>query len=213
MHRLADEKGNTVLAMEEGGRLHWVIGRDKRCDLELHDTGVSRVHATLFRGADGYYLLDHSLNGTHICHAGERPGRETRLPSISPAECASRIREEMEQMGEPLHKPAMDTAEINIADVKAELDRLQKVAAGESPEDRLNKSHAEFQAMKKDTLLPRVAGYAPHQMKTPEDLRSFLEMIYSADQVETLAGMSRRIADGDRLIFVGKSMIEVAFEA
>lgn len=44
-----------------------VLGRDKGCDVVLTDETVSRKHARIVRGADGYYLEDlQSRNGTFL---------------------------------------------------------------------------------------------------------------------------------------------------
>ena len=48
----------------------FVIGRDPDCDLSLFNVGVSRHHAVVERGEEGYILRDlGSTNGTRI---GER---------------------------------------------------------------------------------------------------------------------------------------------
>lgn len=42
------------------------IGRDAGCDIRLDASGVSRVHATITREADGWLLTDQSSNGTLV---------------------------------------------------------------------------------------------------------------------------------------------------
>ena len=47
-------------------------GRDYRlgcmpdCDLRLHNRAVSRAHATIVCGDDGFVFIDHSANGSYI---------------------------------------------------------------------------------------------------------------------------------------------------
>lgn len=59
------------------------IGRHPSNDLKIYnDDAVSRFHATIFKLNDDYYLLDHSLNGTH--YNAEEPcfDKGTRLESV-----------------------------------------------------------------------------------------------------------------------------------
>ena len=44
-----------------------VIGRGADCDIRINDHSVSRRHARIQPGADGYYAVDlQSTNGTYI---------------------------------------------------------------------------------------------------------------------------------------------------
>src|SRR5713226_9413475 len=44
-----------------------VIGRDNECDIQIQDHSVSRRHARILTGADGYYAVDlQSTNGTFV---------------------------------------------------------------------------------------------------------------------------------------------------
>src|SRR5207302_676941 len=44
-----------------------VIGRENDCDIPIQDHSVSRRHARILAGADGYYAVDlHSTNGTFV---------------------------------------------------------------------------------------------------------------------------------------------------
>jgi diguanylate cyclase (GGDEF)-like protein len=54
-----------------------VCGRDKVCDIQLDDQSVSRHHARIQPGQDGYYVVDlESTNGTQI---NDRPTAMARL--------------------------------------------------------------------------------------------------------------------------------------
>jgi FHA domain/Domain of unknown function (DUF1707) len=55
------------LPLELVGGRRLVLGRSRRCDVVLHDDTVSRVHAELWRGEDGWYVRDlRSSNGTTV---------------------------------------------------------------------------------------------------------------------------------------------------
>jgi pSer/pThr/pTyr-binding forkhead associated (FHA) protein len=62
-----------------------LIGRSRRCDFVVRDPSVSRRHALLIRGQDGWTLYDlGSTNGTRINgwrveRATLRPGDELEL--------------------------------------------------------------------------------------------------------------------------------------
>jgi hypothetical protein len=64
---------------------HVLIGRSRRCDFVVRDPSVSRRHALLIRGQDGWTLYDlGSTNGTRINgwrveRATLRPGDELEL--------------------------------------------------------------------------------------------------------------------------------------
>lgn len=42
------------------------IGRNNQNSIELHHDRVSRRHAQITATADGYFLIDHSTNGTFV---------------------------------------------------------------------------------------------------------------------------------------------------
>ena len=71
--------GRRLATPPEGG----VIGRSRDCDIVLDDTGVSRRHAKLRHGPDGWTVTDlgstngvrvngQDIHGAHLLHAGDR---------------------------------------------------------------------------------------------------------------------------------------------
>jgi Inner membrane component of T3SS, cytoplasmic domain/Domain of unknown function (DUF1707) len=55
------------LVFPPGPDTSFTIGRDHRCDLYIEDMSVSRLHARLARGAEGWQLTDlGSTNGTRL---------------------------------------------------------------------------------------------------------------------------------------------------
>jgi Inner membrane component of T3SS, cytoplasmic domain len=56
-----------TLAMPTGSQRRFTIGRERACDMTLTDQTVSRWHASLERGPDGWLLADlGSTNGTRV---------------------------------------------------------------------------------------------------------------------------------------------------
>lgn len=64
--------GDKEIALEEGGA-EMTIGRDAECDLTVEGTLVSRSHATIRPQRGGFYLIDHSTNGTFVRFEGDEP--------------------------------------------------------------------------------------------------------------------------------------------
>ncbi len=66
-----------------------VVGRDASADLVVRDKSVSRRHATLERGAEGYVVVDEkSANGTwvdgkRVSKAKLAPGQHVRFGAVS----------------------------------------------------------------------------------------------------------------------------------
>jgi len=57
----------TPLVFPPGGGTRFTIGRTQECDLRIADMSVSRLHAQLTRGEDGWRLADlASRNGTRV---------------------------------------------------------------------------------------------------------------------------------------------------
>lgn len=197
MATLSVNAGEQQVDLPSTGRGHWLLGRALECDIRLPDTGISRFHATVFRHEHRFLVLDHSLNGTHLCRETEAPSAATRLPTVSqmsPQESTPEMISGLSASQPPLSR---DTAEIDLDDLQAQYTRAPSV-----PPD-VNKSHLAFRRQEKSSRLPRVAGYVPHGYHAPEDMRPLLEMIYSADGVETLASMARILGNDIQLILVG----------
>lgn len=67
-----------VKIMRHGASQSIRLGRNKRCDLRIQGKHVSRLHAAVEDRADGFYLVDHSSNGTFVLHES---GKTYRLRS------------------------------------------------------------------------------------------------------------------------------------
>jgi hypothetical protein len=196
----------TVLIAEESGkslnlstreRLHWIVGRGEDCDLVLNDPGVSRYHCTVFRVHEEYCLLDHSLNGTHLCGEAEKPSGHTRLPTLPP----------LPKLSDLNTKPRVNRREMEetatfapIADSEEEEERVQR----ERTYHDLHKSHAEFKLQEINSRLPRMIGYEPHLLKAPVDMQPLLRMVYSAEGVDALVSMGRILSPDLQVILIGR---------
>lgn len=42
------------------------LGRDESCSIQVHDDQASRLHCTIERRQDKWFLIDHSTNGTYV---------------------------------------------------------------------------------------------------------------------------------------------------
>ncbi|HUQ74455.1 MAG TPA: FHA domain-containing protein, partial [Burkholderiales bacterium] len=42
------------------------MGRDEHCGIQVHDEEASRLHCTIERRQDKWFLIDHSTNGTYV---------------------------------------------------------------------------------------------------------------------------------------------------
>ena len=62
----AAAEGNNWRSIELRDYSKITIGRSKTCTINLPHVSVSRVHATITRQADGYYIQDSSTNGTSV---------------------------------------------------------------------------------------------------------------------------------------------------
>ncbi len=199
MPSLVVEVSGERLDLSTHERLHWSVGRGPECDWQIVDPGISRYHATIFRAAESFYVLDHSLNGTHLTENVDVLSDATKVPSFpslaSGANCESRV---------PASK-MQDTRELEAVGELAAEGRAESL-----PE--LHKSHAEFRAQELSSRLPRMAGYEAHALCSGGDLRPLLEMIYSAQQVETLVSMSRRLHPELRIVLVGCGLHALVFK-
>ena len=60
------------IVIKDGVR-QFTIGRNPDCDLIAKGRYVSRSHATIKTQRGGFYLADHSANGTYVLYPGEAP--------------------------------------------------------------------------------------------------------------------------------------------
>jgi tetratricopeptide (TPR) repeat protein len=75
----ADAGRSWPLSAELVGRGRIRLGRGPECDVVLHDPSISRAHAELVRGAQGWEIVDlQSGNGTFV--AGQRTARAAFVP-------------------------------------------------------------------------------------------------------------------------------------
>src|SRR5690606_33579502 len=75
---LTIDSGSMIGSCRTIGRDVLVLGREKACDIVFQDDTVSRKHARIVRGAEGYSLEDlQSRNGTFL--NGRRVTAPTRL--------------------------------------------------------------------------------------------------------------------------------------
>ncbi len=196
MPRIIDETHGTVTELALAERMHWTLGRGGECDLQVIDPGVSRFHATIFNFDQQFYILDHSLNGTHLTGGAGVISDATRVPSFSPSDAPNR-------------KPRGKS--VNMHDTH----ELQAIADEHlQPEHfpALHQSHIELRMEQSSSRLPRMAGYRAHALCAPEDMQPLLKMVYSADDVRTLISMSRRMKPELRLVLVGCSLHSLLFE-
>lgn len=202
MPTLITKATGTVLDLGTAERLHWIIGRSEECDLVLPDFGISRFHATIFRTQERvFFIVDHSLNGTHICTAQEEPAENTRVPTVSPTDMSKL--HGLKKSSSPSH----DTHEFEIKELF--LGDRQIVPQKEFD---LHKSHAEFRAQELNSRLPPLIGYEPHGLAAGEDMQPLLKMIYSASEVNTLASMARPLAEDQYVVFIGSQQHFMVFK-
>ncbi len=172
-------------------REHWLIGRAVGCDLCLPDPGISRCHATIFRAHGGYYILDHSFNGTHLCSGEETPSVATRVPSVS---------------------LAGGGGAVGSRETVAVIPHWCEIKPGDEKEFAApHISHVLHRRQERLSRLPRLAGYEAHEYKRPTDLRPLLEMIYSDTDVQTVVSLGRPLRAGLRLVFVGETSYQLTF--
>jgi len=111
--------GGDGIAIEHGGRLHSVgpnpitLGRSPTADVVINHAAVSRHHARIFRGKDGYYVEDlGSRNGVRLdAHpvygsAPLRPGMVLTLGDVSVVIRAAR-RRNVSAVAETLDEPTL----------------------------------------------------------------------------------------------------------
>jgi len=76
------------LAVPLGTGDSFTLGRDEECSLPLSNRSVSRLHATVYRLHERFFLVDEGssfgtqLNGTKVSHAFLSPGDQIRLGKV-----------------------------------------------------------------------------------------------------------------------------------
>ena len=196
MARIVDETHGTVIELALSERMHWTLGRGGECDLQVVDPGVSRFHATVFSFDQRFYMLDHSLNGTHLTKGAGIISEATRVPSFSPSSLLD-------------HKPRVKS--VNMQDTH-ELQAVSDEYQEKEKYPALHQSHIELRMEQSASRLPRMAGYQAHTLCVPDDMQPLLKMVYSADEVQILVSMSRRMQPGLHLVLVGCSLHSLLFE-
>ena len=202
MPQLIRKASGETIDFSNKDRLHWFIGRGPDCDMLLQDSGISRFHAMVFKVRDLFYILDHSLNGTHLCEVSEKPSDKTRIPTIhGNAISLENIKPRVKS------NSVNDTEALSMADLYLGEDPL----AEEEPVDP-HQSHVEFKVQQRHSRLPQMIGFKPHAFSAPEDLEHLLQMVYSANEGETLASMSRRLRPEIQVVFIGNQQYSARFE-
>ena len=181
MYSLIKDASDRVVELGAAKRLHWMIGRHSTCDVEIDDPGISRFHATIFYAEKKLFIVDHSINGTHVGRSQEE------------------LREIMERPL-PLGIPAAPT----VDDTQVIEPYMRVLDSSACDPDDPHKSLAELRLAQSLTRVPRMAGYESRRPISPETAASLLNMIYSDTESHNLAGMGRRLYPGMSLVLVGR---------
>ncbi|MBN2713417.1 MAG: FHA domain-containing protein [Planctomycetes bacterium] len=195
MPELRLEAKGRAIDLPETGRQHWLIGRGQDCDIIVEDPGVSRYHATVFRFHNRFFVIDHSLNGTHLARDMEDVSSKTAVPGLA----------EMEDSA-----PASNNASSNDTTEIAP-DEFEDESEGWKEYLEQNKSHAAFRAEQIQAKLPRMLGYEKHALTAPKDLKKMLEMVYSAEDAENLASMGKLLHDSQNIVLLGNNRQYIKF--
>ncbi len=180
------------MQLETGVRSYWLVGRDPSCELLLTDEGISRCHATLVHLDEQFYVIDHSLNGTHILT------RDEEMDAVLAAEIPV-SQEDKDVIG-------FETCEVANVDL-----RVPILADGHGAD--LHRSHQELHLLQRRSEVPPMVGYHPHAISSPDMLDRMLESFRSVVDLETLASMGRRVRPGNVLLFLGFDRHLFKFEA
>jgi len=170
------------MRLETGVRSYWLVGRDPSCELLLTDDGISRCHATIVHLDDRFYVIDHSLNGTHILT------REEEIEAVLAADIPE-DHEDADVVG-------FETCEVKSADLRVPI--LTDAHGAD-----LHRSHQELQLVQRRSEVPRMVGYSAHAISSPDLMDRMLESFRSLVDLETLASMGRRVHPGNVLLFIG----------
>jgi hypothetical protein len=146
-----------------------------------------------------YFLIDHSLNGTHIVAPAESLSSSTRVPSISRNDLPTR---EIDKANYHQDTAEIDAVIFGAPDTKA-WDKFSD----------LNKSHAAFKVEQLSSRLPQVVGYSPHTLAQMGDLQPLLEMVYSSDDALHLTSMGRLLHSGSQIVIIGKEHHHLTYNA
>lgn len=203
MPSLVELESGSQLTLAPGQRLHWILGRSKDCDLVFSDAGISRYHCTLFHFKNGFYLLDHSFNGTHLVYPANSDGPEQTVHFKSSIPTPK---------SPPPPPPSVSHSQLNDTSLIPVEDLVPESGEGwkDYVED-LNKSHAAFRMAQTRTAMPKVIGYEAHQYKVPDSLQPMLQMIYSSDDAENLAAMGRPVYPGMQILLIGEQRHAMRF--
>lgn len=180
MYLLMKDGSDSVIELGAAERLYWTFGRHRACEFVLDDPGISRFHATIFYAGDQLFLVDHSVNGTHVPHTQAELDAvmDRSLPLGTPPPPAG----DDTQVIEPFEA-------VDLPDVE--------------PED-LHKSLTELRITQSLTRVPRMPGYEARRPTDPETAAPILEMIHSSTECHNLAATGRRLHGGASIVLVGR---------
>ena len=180
MYLLMKDGSDNVIELTTA-RLLWMLGRHPACDLVLDDPGVSRFHATIFYVDEDLFVVDHSINGTHVPHSQEE------LDAV---------------LSESL---PLGTSAAPSGDDTQVIDPFEGVIeAGEVGPEDLHKSVTELRIAQSMTRVPRIPGYEAHRPTSKKTIEPVLQMIHSDTECHNLASLGRRLDSGASIVLVGR---------
>ena len=179
--------------VEEGADA--LVGRDSGCAVVLPSSSVSRCHLQIAASADGFFVTDHSANGTLI--GDEALHRETRqVASGVPLRVGPYrlILERPETVGRCPSKPRNEVASAATLELRKRVHRLLLA--------RLDLASLDRAEMDADAMRPRVVqalGLILDQLagEIPQSVDRELLVLEMADEVLGLGPLQNLLRDDD----------------